>query len=307
MPFPASNDIPYVYKPNIKEQNGSGFAVFNTDSLGLRSIEPGVKYASKANNEYRIAIVGDSVTFGVGVKQTEDTFCQVMENILNQKQDQTRFRVFNFAVSGYSVKEMTASLRHRMLDIDPDIVILASIPADLNLSRTPVIDKWGYFYNKKKSGLVSKNNVIKYLLRKMRIMYLLRDLNYQWKQRKKANPSQIDTKSQHIPESYKYFKDFIDVAHEHNVEALVVLLPTSVDSFGEVPNQLHQDHIRHVDLSDIRQEFTMQQYKASKFDNHASFLVHRRIGERLAEYLLTTGYTKRGDCDGLLLAPEVVR
>ncbi len=54
---------------------------------------------------------------------------------------------------------MTASLRHRMLDIDPDIVILASIPADLNLSRTPAIDKWGYFYNKKQSGKVSKNNV----------------------------------------------------------------------------------------------------------------------------------------------------
>ena len=79
----------------------------------------------------RIAIVGDSVTFGEGIPNTADTFVKVMERILNEKQTAVKVRTFNYGVSAYSVKSMAASLRYRMFDIDPDLVVMAIMARSL--------------------------------------------------------------------------------------------------------------------------------------------------------------------------------
>lgn len=118
-----------------------GLCVINTDSLGLRSKTVSVQYGAKKDNEYRIAIVGDSVIFAEGIERIEDTFCQVLENILNKKQSAVRVQVFNYGVSGYSVKEMAATLQHRMIDVAPDLVFMAIIPSDLDPSRTGTVDR----------------------------------------------------------------------------------------------------------------------------------------------------------------------
>src|SRR6476646_1311006 len=74
IPFEKSEDIPYVHKPNLVHARAHGLAIINTDSLGLRSKTAGLRYGPKQRNEYRIAITGDSVTFGEGVPSTDDTF-----------------------------------------------------------------------------------------------------------------------------------------------------------------------------------------------------------------------------------------
>ena len=64
---------------------------------------------------------------------------KVLEDTLNQQPG--RFvRVLNFSASAYSVKQMAASLEYRMVDIQPDLVVLAMIPENLNVLRTPGID-----------------------------------------------------------------------------------------------------------------------------------------------------------------------
>src|SRR5215208_4997149 len=77
-----SEEIPYIHKCNLTEARARGLAVINTDSLGLRAKNVGASYGVKQPNEYRIALVGDSVTFGEGVPRTEDTFAQVLEDTL---------------------------------------------------------------------------------------------------------------------------------------------------------------------------------------------------------------------------------
>lgn len=78
-------EIPYILKPNLANARGQSNTWFNTDALGLRSLQPGTRYGAKQPNEYRIAFFGDFFTFGQGVAN-EETFLQVVYNELNTLQ-----------------------------------------------------------------------------------------------------------------------------------------------------------------------------------------------------------------------------
>jgi len=68
MPFERSKDIPYVRRPNLINARARGLAIINTDALGLCSKTAGATYGAKEQKEYRITIVGDSVTMSVLLK-----------------------------------------------------------------------------------------------------------------------------------------------------------------------------------------------------------------------------------------------
>lgn len=278
-----SNDIPYVYKPNLANVRAMGGIVINTDSLGLRAKVSGARYGRKLAREYRIAMAGDSFTFGTGVAAVEDTFAEVLEKTLNSKQADLRIQVFNYGVGAYSVKEMVSTLRHRMLAIEPDLVIMAIIPEDFDLDRAPRINSEGYLISRKRSGLLSPDSYIRQLIRDVHSVYFLRDIAGRILASRDAVPmTTIDGYSI----SYQYLLQFNKTAKEHKRASLIVLLPSMQSEFGQVSSQLYRDNVAFLDLSALRHEFTEHAFKASRFDGHPSAAVHHRIGEELAEYLL---------------------
>jgi hypothetical protein len=284
MPFAAApEDIPYVHKPNLSHVRARGLAVINTDSLGLRSKTVGEKYRPREANEYRIALVGDSVTFGEGVNQTEDTFAQVLEDTLNRDQSGHRVKVFNFGASAYSVAVMAATLRRRMLEVEPNLVLMAIIPSDFNLSRTPSVDAWGYLSDKKLSGFLPRDSAVRLPLRKLHSLYLLRDIISPWVDSNRGAEQILSARE--IPNSYSFVREFKGTAEQQKLAYTIVLLP-SISDFGDVPIQLRRDGVSFVDLSTIRTEFAAERFHAGRFDPHPSALVHKRIGEKLAQYVL---------------------
>ncbi len=283
MPFDRAQEIPYVHKPNLVNARARGLAVINTDNLGLRAMTNGDRRGARRGDEYRIAIVGDSVTFGEGVIKTEDTFPQVLEDTLNRKQSTLRVKVFNFGASAYSVQVMAAMLRYRMLDVEPDLVLMSIIPPDFDLSRTPSVDASGYFTDNKMSGFLSKDSSLRPLLRKVHLLYLLRDITYPRLYGTK-NPEDI-LSAGGLPESYTYIKQFAATADQHRIACRIVLLP-SRSRFMNVSAQLKRDNISFIDVAPLRDEFTPERFQASSFDPHPSAQVHRRIGESLAEHIL---------------------
>jgi hypothetical protein len=285
MPFDRTTEIAYVHKPNLTQARARGLAMINTDSLGLRAQTAGLRYGPKDKNEYRIAIAGDSVTFGEGIQDTEDTFSRVVEKILNKKQMDMKVRVFNYGASAYSVQQMSATLQYRMLDIQPDLVVMAIIPADFNLARTPAVDGAGYFVDTRLARLNPPEPAIKRALRGMRLTYVLRDAVYSWFV---PIPEVVRNLARGVlPESYRYVQQFEAIAGKGGVPSIIVLLPTArADPFDRISTQLHHDEIAFVDLSSLRNEFTLEQFRSSRFDGHASAAVHQRIGQDLAEYIL---------------------
>ncbi|HVF41732.1 MAG TPA: SGNH/GDSL hydrolase family protein [Pyrinomonadaceae bacterium] len=283
----APDEIPYVHRPNLSQARGRGLSVVNTDSLGLRSTVAGETYAARGPGEYRVAVVGDSVTFGEGVREGSDTFAKVLEASLNQKQAGGRVRVFNFGASAYSVRVMEATLRRRMLAVEPNLVLLAIIPADFNLTRTPGVDSHGYLSDDKLSGFLARDSPARPALRRLHSLYLLRDVIYPLLDRGTKAEDVIAAGG--VPDSYSYVKAFAEEAKRNGVDCRVVLLPSLNANFRPVVERLKEDGIPFADLSHLSSEFTPEQFRAGRFDRHPSALVHRRIGEALAARVLEGG------------------
>jgi hypothetical protein len=245
----------------------------------------GLRYGLKQENEYRIAIVGDSGTFGEGVPNTEDTFTQVLENALNHKQAAVKVRVFNYGASAYSVKEMAATLQYRMLDIDPDLVVMVIIDHDFALARTPTVDSSAYLIDTRLACIRISRSTIRQTLRHVHLAYVLSDVgDFLCNEGRDVMESLRDGQ---LPESYLYVQRFKEIAEKHNRRYLFVFRPSERSAFfHRVSEQLRRDGIRFIDLSSLRNEFSREQFRASRFDQHPSGMVHHRIGEALADHIL---------------------
>jgi hypothetical protein len=281
--FDRTEDIPYVHKPNLADARARGLAVINTDSLGLRALVAGASYGPKQPNDYRVVVLGDSYTFGEGVARTEDTFPQVMEDILNSRRRTANVKVFNFGASAYSVKQMVATLEYRTTDIAPDFVVMAIIPSDFNLARTPRIDAEGYLIDQKLHQLSPPISFVRRALRQVHLVYVLREMAVQWFY-PPADMGRVFSRGD-IPDTYDYLKRFKDLAQQRRLPYVVALLPRTQGTWGRLTSRLKEDRVDFVDLSHVRSEFTKEQYMASPFDSHPSAAVHHRIGEALADYV----------------------
>jgi len=94
-----------------------------TNRWGFRDVE---REQAKPADTFRIAVIGDSCTEAVEVGQTE-TFCQQLEKMLNEKlgSDQRKFEVLSFGVVSYGTAQQLLTLRHRVFDFQPDLVLAA--------------------------------------------------------------------------------------------------------------------------------------------------------------------------------------
>jgi lysophospholipase L1-like esterase len=282
--FAGSAQIPYIHKPNLHKARARGLAVVDTDAMGLRSLAVGEQCGPHQNGEFRIALVGDSVTFGEGVVRTEETFAQILEQTLNRRQQAVKARVFNFGASAYSVQVMAATLRHRMLTVEPDLVMMAIIPSDFDLDRTPAVDSRGYLTDNKLSGFLSRDSVLRPWLRKVHLLYLGRDLIYP--RLDKTKKAEEILAAGQLPASYSYLNHFRAMANEHGVPYRLVLLPSLKSRFHNFSSHLRADDLAFVDLEPLREKFTEKEFRASPFDTHPSAAAHRAIGEALAENIL---------------------
>lgn len=116
--------VGYTLRPNVQgwyTREGKSYVRLN--SAGLRDRE---RSKTKPPNTFRIAVVGDSFTEAMHVPQ-EDTFCWVMERQLKDCPQLAgkNVEVINFGVSGYGTAQELITLRHKVWDYQPDMVILA--------------------------------------------------------------------------------------------------------------------------------------------------------------------------------------
>src|SRR5260370_29076108 len=87
-------EIRYVILPNQRGWIDDGFVT--TNSLGFRGREVA---SPKPRGRLRIVAIGDSVTFGWGVNDTE-TFCSQLEQMLHKRFPDRDLDVVNLAVGG---------------------------------------------------------------------------------------------------------------------------------------------------------------------------------------------------------------
>jgi lysophospholipase L1-like esterase len=125
-PYEDDPDMGYVFQPNYKGPGPELYGMprkipLKINHLGFRGKETNVQ---KGKNITRIAVLGDSCTFGLGIEE-EKTFPSLTEKMLNDhsRADQ-RFEVINAGVPGYTSYQGLQMLKKRVLPLNPDYIVL---------------------------------------------------------------------------------------------------------------------------------------------------------------------------------------
>lgn len=91
-----------------------------TNSKGLRDKEYSI---TKPDNTFRVAVIGDSFTFGDGVKEAE-TYHAVLETHLNERSDSLQYEFINFGLAGYDLLNYLGNIKAKALEYDPDLILI---------------------------------------------------------------------------------------------------------------------------------------------------------------------------------------
>ena len=121
---------------------------FSINSLGFRGDEIAQQ---KPANTVRIACLGASTTFSTEASNNHATWPAQLQAALEHEYPAVAFEVINAAVPGYVITENLINLRHRVLPLDPDLVIYYEANNDMALDtrelarREGVIGKTGSY------------------------------------------------------------------------------------------------------------------------------------------------------------------
>jgi hypothetical protein len=160
----AANPSFYVYDevlgwtlgPNRKSAGGQYFS----SSEGIRAPHESISFA-KPTKKTRIALVGDSYTFGEDVTY-EDTWGRLLEKALGAD-----FEVLNFGVPGYGVDQAYLRSEKDVRKWKPKVIILSFIAHDIERTMTvyPFLNypNWEMPFSKPRfilrDGLLDKLNI----------------------------------------------------------------------------------------------------------------------------------------------------
>ncbi|MEO5336022.1 MAG: SGNH/GDSL hydrolase family protein [Magnetospirillum sp. WYHS-4] len=129
-----NSDIPLTYDGDPRGYFGPDMTVrHHTNGSGFR----GPSFAqTKREGVRRVVIVGDSFTFGQGVKDN-DVFAVRLERRLNEGKGDPSWEVVNLGVGGYNTRQEIALLRNVGLPLAPDAVILGY---NVNDAEPPIFE-----------------------------------------------------------------------------------------------------------------------------------------------------------------------
>lgn len=124
----------WVLRPNLNTIRGAELGivererrfVVRTNSLGLRDDEIP---ARRPPGEYRVLCLGDSITYGHGVRR-EDSYESRLQEMLYAAYPKRGLRVINGGCPGYSTFQGEQLFRRLDPKVRPDLIILAYLYAD---------------------------------------------------------------------------------------------------------------------------------------------------------------------------------
>jgi len=124
-PFPLAGQLLFYHmEPNTHYTAVLG-DTFTTNDLGFRT----VPVSQKPKGHKRIVIVGDSWTYGQGVRY-EDTFTYQLQKMLSRKDDS--WQVYNLAMPGWNTANQIAALRTFFSQLQPDVVVFCPTSNDID-------------------------------------------------------------------------------------------------------------------------------------------------------------------------------
>lgn len=130
----------FELKPNLRK---TLFGLpFLTNSFGMHG---GPVDEQKPPDTFRIAVLGASMDMGWGVRY-EDTYTNRLQEWLESRPEARRpgrprrYEVLNFAVAAYSPLQRLETLRRKVMDFQPDLVVYSATTLDIRLMEIHLCD-----------------------------------------------------------------------------------------------------------------------------------------------------------------------
>lgn len=124
--------LPVVLRPSTNYRDGDTAGHIN--ALGLRGPERTLR---KPTGVFRVVCVGGSTTFGAGIVGDEKTWPARLESRLAAARPAAKIEVLNAGVPGYTTAENLIYLGLRLVDMQPDLVVLYEGYNDFKPNRHP--------------------------------------------------------------------------------------------------------------------------------------------------------------------------
>jgi lysophospholipase L1-like esterase len=273
----ADEHLVFRHKPSWEKRYGDVLVTYNERGLRDRPILP------KAEGEYRILALGDSVTFGWGVPQHQ-IFSFRLEQLL-QNRLQRPVRVINSGVGGYNTVQEVTYFKQEGITFQPDLVMLTYVQNDIEENKGP-FDPWteGSLRGKSLPDMVIT------ILGKLWFYRLVHHTyHYALSEQLKGQSSNPLQGREGWNHSMSALGELVTMCENHKIPLIVFFRRSRP---GE-NNPLFEDVVRHVqgvpvkDMGPWFERLDESLLVNSKIDGHSNAEGHRVMAEHMADEIMS--------------------
>ena len=276
--------LDYEMAPN-RESSLHGLPM-KTNQFGMRDNEA---FSPRTESPCRIAVLGDSYTFGVRVRE-EEAYPKVIEKLLRQSsaRDRCRFEVLNFGVVGYSSYDEDLMFKYRVANFNPRVVILGYVLNDPECDAVQPLH--AYF-------------VKQAWWQPYRLLTLAGQVETNWEQKRFGGGDYyvyLHAQQRKWQSVVDAFSDIHQVAERRNIKVLVAIFPMITPAFKgnawtrypyarlhkQVADLAAANGFRVVDLRDAFSEYPSQDLVFSGTDDHPNARGHEVAAQAIEKELL---------------------
>lgn len=278
-----------LYNETSEYGFGPGSLRFNSMYVHLNSDGMRDKEFSTEKNKgvKRITGLGDSFTFGAGVKDINDTYLKILEKNLNENGN---YEVLNFGLPGLTTKDELNILKNKALKYDPDIIIVGYVLNDFEN-----IDKKEQKKSKQITlpyiGFWLRNFSYLYYFLETRINAFFVTIGH----KQSYEDSLVELSYSDINKQYnkEIFEELSSISKERNTPVLIVLFPM-IYHFDDYPFYSAHNFIKKIsqennfyviDLLDYYKGYNEEDLILNKYDKHPNELAHKIAGEAIFEVI----------------------
>ena len=265
----ADDDLIFKHKPSWEKRYGDVLVTYNERGLRDRPILP------KAEGEYRILALGDSVTFGSGVPQHE-IFTSRLEQVLPGRLRRP-VRVINSGVGGYNTVQEVTYFKRDGMTLQPDLVLLTYVGNDIEENRGP--------FNPWAEPKSIKDLVMKMLGKLWSYRLVHHTYRYAVLRQVKAQSSNPLQDGEGWRRSMSSLDELVRLCQEQHIPLIVFFRRSHPDE----NRPLFEDVVRHVqgfpvkDMGPWYQGLDESSLVLSKVDGHPNAEGHRLMADHMAD------------------------
>ncbi len=254
-------------------------------------------FDEKDSKEIRIAILGDSYSWGYGVENEQDRYGDLLEKTLNDKCQggEKRFKVYTLALPGMSSKEELEIVKDYFAKYKIDVAILGYYLDDGGSAMTarhiqPCYNRiFSYRYVPIVRDFIENSFALEYFYVRFYSRFIFPQFAQEcWTFGQLIRYQEPELWVRHL----KQLQEIIDYTKENKVKLAVLMIPYLNFIGPDYPaSQIHwrlnqffeANKISHIDLLPSFSQYKPEELIASRYDFHASELAHSLIAKQLHE------------------------